>query len=82
MRFLSYTLVLFNRKHKMKLRIKPTPVVELEIQPTQEELILLRKAMGKFCLRDFVRVGMSESEQSVFRKFHSDLAEIDAVLNK
>lgn len=66
----------------MKLRIKPTPTVEMELQSTQEELRLLRRAIGRFTAKDFVRVGLTEEEQAVFRKFHSDLFEIDIVVGK
>jgi len=66
----------------MKLRIKPTPTIEMELQSTQEELRLLRKALGRFTTKDFVRVGMTDDEQAVFRKFHSDLFEIDIVVGK
>ena len=69
-------------KAQMKLRLSPQPVVQLELQSTQDELRLLRKALGRFCLRDMVRVGLTEEEQSVFRKFHSDLFEIDIVVGK
>ena len=66
----------------MKLRIKPTPTVEMELQSTQEELRLLRRAIGRFTAKDMVRASMTEEEQSVFRKFHSDLFEIDIVVGK
>ena len=66
----------------MKLRLSPQPVVHLELQSTTEEIRLLRKAIGRFCLRDFVRVGMSEDEQAVLRQFHQDLSEIDSVVGK
>lgn len=66
----------------MKLRIKPTPTIEMELQSTTEELRLLRKAMGRFTTKDFVRVGMTDEEQVIFRKFHSDLFEIDIVVGK
>lgn len=66
----------------MKLRIKPTPTIEMEIQSTQDELRLLRKAMGRFTTKDMVRVAMTEEEQTVFRKFHSDLSDIDTVVGK
>ena len=79
---IRYTLGSLQRKTQMKLRIKPTPTVEMELQSTQEELRLLRKALGRFCAKDMVRVGMTDEEQSVFRKFHSDLSEIDIVVGK
>ena len=66
----------------MKLRLSPQPIVQLELQSTQDELRLLRKAMGRFTTKDFVRVTMTEEEQAVFRKFHSDLFEIDIVVGK
>ena len=66
----------------MKLRIKPTPTVEMELQSTQEELRLLRRAIGRFTAKDMVRACMTEEEQLVFRKFHSDLFEIDIVVGK
>jgi len=66
----------------MKLRIKPTPYVEMELQSTPEELRLLRRAIGRFTAKDMVRVGMTDEEQAVFRKFHSDLFEIDIVVGK
>ena len=66
----------------MKLRLSPQPVVQLELQSTTEELRLLRKAMGHFTTKDFVRVAMTDEEQAVFRKFHSDLFEIDIVVGK
>ena len=66
----------------MKLRLSPQPVVHLELQSTTEELRLLRKALGGFTTKDFVRAGLTEEEQAVFRKFHSDLFEIDIVVGK
>jgi hypothetical protein len=66
----------------MKLKLKPQSVIEMEIHSSQDELRLLRKAIGRFCLRDFVRVGMTEKEQEVFRQFHQDLSEIDTVVGK
>lgn len=66
----------------MKLKLKPQSVIEMEIHSSQDELRLLRKALGRFCLRDFVRVGMTDEEQAVLRKFHSDLSEIDTVVGK
>jgi len=66
----------------MKLKLKPQSVIEMEIHSSQDELRLLRKALGRFCLRDMVRVGMTDEEQTVFRKFHSDLSEIDTVVGK
>ena len=65
----------------MKLRLSPQPVVHLELQSTQEELRLLRRALGRFCLRDFVRVGLTEEEQIIFRSFHSDLSAIDTCVS-
>ena len=65
----------------MKLRLSPQPVVQLELQSTTEELRLLRKALGRFCLRDFVRVGLTEEEQIIFRSFHSDLSAIDTCVS-
>lgn len=66
----------------MKLRLSPQPVVQLELQSTTEELRLLRRAIGRFCTKDMVRVAMTEEEQAVFRKFHSDLSDIDTVVGK
>jgi len=64
----------------MKLKLKPQSVIVMEIHSSQDELRLLRKALGRFCLRDFVRVGMTENEQEVFRQFHQDLSEINNVI--
>ena len=66
----------------MQLRIKPTHTVEMELQSTQEELRLLRRAIGRFTAKDMVRACMTDEEQAVFRKFHSDLFEIDIVVGK
>lgn len=79
---IRYTQDLQQRKTQMQLRIKPTPTIEMELQSTQDELRLLRKAIGRFCTKDFVRVSMTDEEQAVFRKFHSDLSEIDIVVGK
>lgn len=66
----------------MKLKLSPQPVVQLELQSTQEELRILRRAIGRFTAKDMVRACMTEEEQAVFRKFHSDLFEIDIVVGK
>ena len=66
----------------MKLKLKPQSVIEMEIHSSQDELRLLRKAIGRFCMKDMVRVGMTDEEQIVLRKFHSDLSEIDTVVGK
>lgn len=69
-------------KDKMKLRLSPQPVVQLELQSTTEELRLLRKALGRFCTKDMVRVGMTNDEQTALKQFHSDLSDIDSVVGK
>ena len=79
---IRYTLGSLQRKTQMKLRIKPTPAVEMELQSTQEELRLLRRAIGRFTAKDMVRACMTDEEQVVFRKFHSDLFEIDMAVGK
>lgn len=78
---IRYTLGSLQRKIQMKLRLSPQPVVQLELQSTTEELRLLRKALGRFCTKDMVRVGLTDGEQTIFRSFHSDLSEIDIAFN-
>lgn len=65
----------------MKLRLQHQPVVQLELQTTPSELHLLRKSLGRFCTKDLQRIGMTEQEQEIFRKFYFDLSEIDTVIS-
>ena len=64
----------------MKLKLITTPEHELNLRCTTQELALLKTALGKFCQRDFIRIGLTLQEINAVVSLHVDLDDLVKVL--
>ena len=62
------------------LSLITAPDHKFVLQASTADVLMLQRALGRFSQRDFMRVGLDNSEIQILEKLHSDLGDLSKVL--